>query len=181
MSFAMWRCVFPFPWRSTLYFVCGLLFLSEKDGSSIFQNVSEFLLEWRSHIPEDVHHNAVRTSYLINYKQKSARCYSFYSNWRSCRNSLPILALLCTYFHEFSQYFSDNYSAISIIFHFFARATQAEEMDAFPVKLGRLVSGILHCKLNIRYLVFLLLHRAFWQHLCSYHQQMHSHKLHCTQ
>jgi len=45
MSFAMWRCVFPFPWRSTLYFVCGLLFLSEKDGSSIFQNVSEFLLE----------------------------------------------------------------------------------------------------------------------------------------
>jgi len=96
--------------------------------------------------------NAVRTSHLINYKQTSARYYSFYSNWRRCRISLSILALLSTYFHEFSQYFSHNYSAFSRIFYFFASAHSDWGAGCFSRKMGPLLSGILHFKLNGIYL-----------------------------
>ena len=122
LSATTWRCVFPFPWRSTLHFVSGLLFRSEKECSRILKISVNFYQTKRSYIPKDDQHNSMRTSHLIKHKLTSVWCYSCYSNWRRCRISQPILASLCTYFHEFSQYFSEYYYNISRIFHFFASA-----------------------------------------------------------
>jgi len=49
---------------------------------------------------------------------------------------------------EFPQYFSDNYSVFSRIFHFFASAHSGRGDGRFSSKMGPLLSGILHFKLN---------------------------------
>ena len=117
----------PFPDAVPSISFAGYFFALKNTVVEFFKRSVNFYQTKRSYIPEDFHQNAVRTSHLTNYKQTSARCYSFYSKWWKCRIwrcriSLHILSLLCTYLHEFAQYFSDNYSVISRIFHFFASA-----------------------------------------------------------
>jgi hypothetical protein len=77
-------------------------FTLKKETVASFDTSLNFCHIKRSHIPEDIHHNAAGTSHLINYKQIRAQCYLFYSNWWRCRISMHIPALLCIYFHVFS-------------------------------------------------------------------------------